>query len=362
MKPNRFSIDAASSVARPGCRGMRAAPVARSDNYDATALYLEPHASSDDHAVPYDHWLAVTGGSGSVSIGDESQPVRAGDSVLLPAGMFHRMWTEQNEMVALALAFRLAPGPELVRVPDRLALARNAAERFVLIARRSIEERGRFTVALSGGSTPRELYALLAAPDFASQVDWTRVHVFWGDERAVPPDSPESNYRTAREQLGHLPIPADQVHRIMGEEEPGQAALDYEQTLREMLTPALVPPPSNAEGAGEGIPCLDLVLLGLGANGHTASLFPHGAALRETRRWVVAEYVPEVGMHRITLTPSILSAAENILFLVAGADKALTVQAVLRGPYRPDELPAQLIQPEQGHLVWLLDREAASAL
>ncbi len=342
---------------------MRAAPVARGETYDATALYFSPGASSDDHAVPYDHWLAVSRGSGWASIGDASQPVSAGDALLLPAGMFHRMWTEQDEMDALALTFQLAPGPELVRVPDRAALARNAAERFVLIARQAIQESGRFTVALSGGSTPRELYALLATPEFAQQVDWTRVHVFWGDERAVPPDSPESNYRMAREQLAGLPIPADQVYRIMSEEEPAQAALEYEQTLREMLVPTLAPPPLSAvEGQVEVMPCLDLVLLGLGANGHTASLFPHAAALHETRRWVVAEYIPEVGMYRITLTAPILNAAEHILFLVAGADKAQTVQAVLRGPYSPEDLPAQLVQPQHGHLVWLLDRKAASAL
>ncbi len=342
---------------------MRAAPVARSDTYDATVLYFAPGASSDDHAVPYDHWLAVTRGSGWVSIGDESQPTRAGDAFLLPAGMFHRIWTEQEELEALALSFRLAPGPELVRVPDRAALARNAAERLVQIARRAIQETGRFSVALSGGSTPRELYALLATPEFADQVDWKRVHVFWGDERAVPPDSPDSNYRMAREEFAHLPIPAGQVHRIMGEEEPGQAALEYEQTLRERLAPTFAPPPPlPGEAQADVMPCLDLVLLGLGANGHTASLFPHGAALQETRRWVVAEYVAEVGMHRITLTAPILNAASHVIFLVAGADKAPAVQAVLRGPYRPQELPAQLIQPERGHLIWLLDGAAASAL
>ncbi len=351
MQPNRFSPDTAQPVARPDSKGLRSAPVAHNETSDATALYFTPFASSDDHAAPFDQWFAVLRGAGRVSLGDQTLAVRAGDAIFLPGGIFHRLWTEAEEMDAMALAFQLQRGPELVRDPDRTALARNAAQRFVRMARQAIAEHGQFSVALSGGSTPRELYALLAQPEFAGQVNWERVHVFWGDERDVPSDDPASNYRMAFETLGQLPIPAQQVHRIPTELGPEKAAVAYEQTLREFF-----------QVEGDHSPNFDLVLLGLGANGHTASLFPQSPALQETTHWVISQYVDEVKMHRITLTAPILNAAENILFLVTGTDKAETVHAVLRGEYRPDFLPAQLIQPTHGLVVWLLDRGAASRL
>jgi 6-phosphogluconolactonase len=351
MQPNRFSPDVATPITRPDCKGLRAAPIAHSETADATVLYFASATSSDDHAVPYDHWFAVLRGAGRISIRDQSQAVRAGDVVLLPAGVFHRLWTEGEEMDALALVFQLQPGPELVRVPDRTALARNAAERFVMLARQAIAEHRRFSVALSGGSTPQELYALLAQPEFAGQVNWERVHVFWGDERDVPSEDLESNYRMAFETLGRLPIPASQVHRIPTELGSEQAATAYEHALRDFF-----------KVEGDHFPSFDLVLLGMGANGHTASLFPHSPALNETTHWVVSQYVDEVKMNRITLTAPILNAADNILFLVSGQDKAETVHAVLRGEYRPNSLPAQLIQPTHGQVVWLLDWAAASRL
>jgi 6-phosphogluconolactonase len=251
--------------------------------------------------------------------------------------------------------------PEIVIVSDRAALARDAAQRFVALARESIAARERFTVALSGGSTPRDLYVLLATPEFSALVDWSRVHFFWGDERAVPPDHPDSNYRMVYEALlSRVNPPASNVHRIRAELPPADAAREYEQALREFFCPHPSPPLSKT---GEGTwPRFDLILLGLGANGHTASLFPHTHVLHEIARWVAAEYIDEIKMDRITLTAPVINAAANILFLVAGADKAATVRAVLRGAYRPDELPAQLIQPTSGHVVWLLDREAASQL
>ncbi|MBI4785507.1 MAG: 6-phosphogluconolactonase [Chloroflexi bacterium] len=299
--------------------------------------------------------------------------------------------------------------PEIVVVPDPAALARQAAERFVALARQAIAHRERFSVALSGGSTPRDLYALLAAPEFAAQVDWARVYFFWGDERAVPPDDPASNFRMAYETLlSRVPAPPENIFRIPAEKEPQQAAREYDGTLREFFkwdaspskegaergqtrTPSVIArrrfgptkqssirelkiasqkplamtspnPRSSALVRVPYFPRLDLILLGLGANGHTASLFPHTAVLRVTTRWVEAEYVAEVKMNRITLTAPVINAARNILFLVSGADKAQTVHAVLRGEYRPDDLPAQLIQPTDGALVWLLDRAAASAL
>jgi 6-phosphogluconolactonase len=261
--------------------------------------------------------------------------------------------------------------PEIVIVSDRAALARDAAQRFVALTRESIAARQRFTVALSGGSTPRDLYLLLATLEFSAQVDWSRAHFFWGDERAVPPDHPDSNYRMANEVLlSHVKPPMQNVHRIRAELPPDDAAREYEQMLREFFYPhpSSPSPPLRAgdlrpSSTGEGAwPSFDLILLGLGANGHAASLFPHTHVLHETTRWVAAEYIDEVKMWRITLTAPVINAAANILWLVAGADKAATVRAVLRGAYRPEELPAQLIQPTSGHAVLLLDRAAASHL
>jgi 6-phosphogluconolactonase len=268
---------------------------------------------------------------------------------------------------------------DLIRLPDRAALARNAAERFVALAREAIAARGRCAVALSGGSTPRDLYARLASPEFAAHIDWTRAHFFWGDERAVPPDHPESNYCMANETLlSRVKLPAQNIHRILAEQNPVDAARAYEETLRRFFdldadergqtrTKEKHPRSSAATlaphaSAGVRVPSFDLILLGLGANGHTASLFPHTQLLHETTRWVAAAYIDEVKMWRITLTAPVINAAANILWLVAGADKAATVRAVLRGDHRPDDLPAQLIQPTNGRAVWLLDRDAASEL
>ncbi len=243
-------------------------------------------------------------------------------------------------------------GAKIVIVSDRAALARNAAERFVSIADEAIRARGRFSVALSGGSTPRDLHTLLATPEFAGRVDWTRVHVFWGDERAVPPDDPASNYRMAQETLlSRVSVPPGNVHRIMGELDPQLAAREYAAVLESFFR--LVQ---------NELARFDLILLGMGSNGHTASLFPHTALLDDTSDLVAAGYIAEVNMNRITLTAPVINAAEHILLLVAGADKAATVRAVLRGAYRPADLPVQLIHPIHGELVWLLDRPAASDL
>jgi 6-phosphogluconolactonase len=252
--------------------------------------------------------------------------------------------------------------PEIIRVPDRAALARQAAARFAALAREAMTARGRFAVALSGGSTPRDLYARLATPEFATQVDWARVHFFWGDERAVPPDHPDSNYRMAYETLlARVQPPAQNIHRIRAELPPADAARAYEETLRGFFEPPGTPRQISAN-SGVDLPRFDLILLGLGANGHTASLFPHAQLLHETTRWVAAEYIDEVKMWRITLTAPVINAAMNIVWLVVGADKAPTVRAVLRGEYRPDDLPAQLIQPTHGRAVWLLDQAAAGEL
>ncbi len=237
--------------------------------------------------------------------------------------------------------------------PDAEALAQAAAALFVELAEDAQRTRGRFSVALAGGSTPRGTYALLASTAFAPRVDWSRVHVFWGDERCVPPEHPQSNYRMARETLlDHVPIPAANVHRIPCEQAPTQAAAAYERTLQEFF--ALAP--------GEGVPQFDLILLGMGDDGHTASLFPGTAALHERRRWVVAHYVAKLQAWRVTLTPVVLNAARHVAFLVAGAGKAARLREVLRGSYQPDVLPAQVVQPASGRLVWLVDAAAATLL
>ncbi|MBI1800923.1 MAG: 6-phosphogluconolactonase [Chloroflexi bacterium] len=241
-----------------------------------------------------------------------------------------------------------------VRVyPDAAALARAAAEQIAAIAGEAIATGGRFSIALSGGSTPRAVYTLLASAAFAGRVDWARAHLFFGDERCVPPDHADSNYRMASETLlNHIAAPPDQVHRIRGELSPPTAAAEYEQVLREFVV-------------GSAAPRLDLILLGMGADGHTASLFPGAAALRETERWVVAvEHTqpPPPLVARVTITPPVLAAAAHVVFLVSGADKAERLRLVLTGPDQPDILPAQLARPSNGTLLWLVDAPAASSL
>jgi 6-phosphogluconolactonase len=225
-----------------------------------------------------------------------------------------------------------------------------AATRIVEVGGAAIARAGRFTLVLAGGSTPRALYALLASERFAKRVDWSRVHFFWGDERCVPPDHAESNYRMARETLldAVAPPPAN-VYRMRGEEEPKKAAADYESLLHRFFD---VP----SDGAA---PRFDLVLLGMGANGHTASLFPGTPPLHEKKRWVMANHVGNIGAWRLTLTPVVINAAANIIFLVAGAEKAARLQEVLHGNLDPDRLPAQLVHPAHGDLRWMVDAAAA---
>lgn len=245
----------------------------------------------------------------------------------------------------------------VVVLPTRDALMRTAAGRFVSAAAEAIKACGRFTLALSGGSTPKSLYALLATDPYASRVDWSRIHVFWGDERCVPPESPASNYRMACEALlDHVPVPEKNVHRIRGEDDPAAAAAAYERLLREMFR-APVGQPQTTTGAR-----FDLVLLGMGEDGHTASMLPGSAAVRETCRWVMAEHVAAVPMSRVTLTPVVINAAAEVVFLVSGREKAATLRRVLEGPYQPDALPAQMIAPRAGRLRWLADAGAAANL
>ncbi len=243
--------------------------------------------------------------------------------------------------------------PEIQISPDPAALAEEAARRFVAAAAAASAARGRFTVALSGGSTPRALLRLLAAPPYRDRVAWDRVHVAWGDERCVPPDDEQSNYRMAREALlDHVPIPHEQIYRIPAEEPDHEvAARVYDATLRRLFNP----------DPGEW-PRFDLIHLGLGAEGHTASLFPGSPALDERDRLVAAPWVAKLSAHRITLTPPVINAAREVAFLVAGAEKAAIVRTLLRGPRDPAEYPAQIVAPTDGCLTWLLDRAAAAHL
>lgn len=242
--------------------------------------------------------------------------------------------------------------PEVTRLASPLAVAEAAAARIADAIRRAVDRRGRARLALSGGKTPRETYARLARAPHLDQVPWQQVDVFWGDERCVPPDHAESNYRLALEALlFHVPIPKRNVHRMRGEIDPAAAAREYEVTLR---TACGAPP--------REIPRLDAVLLGLGGDGHTASLFPGSPALAEPERLALATYVQKLHGWRITLTPRTLNAARNLLFLVTGAEKAATVREVLQGPRDPARLPAQVIHPADGRVEWLLDDDAAKLL
>jgi 6-phosphogluconolactonase len=233
-------------------------------------------------------------------------------------------------------------------------LAREAAAEFVRQATEAAQSKGRFTVALSGGSTPRSLYSLLATDaTWRAQVPWDRVHLFWGDERHVPPEHADSNYRMTHEALlSKISIPPANVHRIKSEHpEASRAANEYEQTLREFF-----------QLKGGEFPRFDLALLGLGPDGHTASLFPGTEALREQQRLVVANWVEKLNTYRITLTPPVLNRAASVIFLVSGEEKAETLRAVLEDEAQPERLPAQLIRPVNGRLLWIVDRAAARLL
>jgi 6-phosphogluconolactonase len=227
-----------------------------------------------------------------------------------------------------------------------------AAEEVVRTANEAVAQRGRFTIALSGGSTPKNLYNLLAT-NARTALPWDRMFFFWGDERHVPPTDPDSNYRMADEiMLSKIPVPPGNVFRIKTEN-PDAAAVaeNYEQTLRKFF-----------ELQPEQVPILDLILLGMGPDGHTASLFPGTAALKEKSRLVVANWVEKMKTHRITLTLPVLNAAHCVTFLVSGTDKASVLHAVLEENVPGEQYPSKLVKPSDGKLIWLLDRAAASQL
>ena len=237
---------------------------------------------------------------------------------------------------------------------DAETLSRAAAREFIALCRQAVDARGRFTVALAGGSTPRRVYELLADHEHCDQVDWTRVEFFWGDERAVPPEHPDSNYgMAAAALLGKLDLRPEQVHRIQAERPDREsAARDYEVEIAGVFG-------VSPEGP---LPPFDLILLGMGRDGHTASLFPCAEAVHERRRQVVRNYVVKLQAERITLTFPMINRARDIRVVVAGAEKAPALKDVLEGPHDPERLPSQLLSPVAGRLGWLVDRAAANAL
>lgn len=243
-------------------------------------------------------------------------------------------------------------GCNILAFPDT-SLFCEAAKRVVELARGAIAERGRFMAALCGGNDPGPLYALLATPEWSSQIDWTRTHIFWGDERFVPPDNDASNFRMVNEALlSHVTVPPQNVHRVLTELGTAQeAAAAYEQTLKEAFSLR-----------DKEFPQFDLMLLGVGENGHTASLFPYSALLDEKERLVASEFVKEVDQWRITMTLPVINNSREVLFLATGARKAEIVNDVLAGRFSPRQYPAQLVRPKSGKLVWLLDTPAASRL
>lgn len=243
-------------------------------------------------------------------------------------------------------------GGEIVVCPDAADFGRRAAEEFVGAAERAIAAAGRFSVALAGGSTPRSLYGLLAEAPWRNRIDWSRCHFFWGDERCVPPDHPDSNYRMARESLlSRVPLANENVHRMAGEKAPDSAAREYEQTLRTFFGVT-----------GSRWPRFDLILLGIGEDGHTASLFPGSEALAESRRLVVAPYVEKLRSHRLTLTLPVINAAAQVMFLVSGESKSSMVGAILNNETNTETLPVKRVNPKSGRLLWLVDQEAAGSL
>jgi len=238
---------------------------------------------------------------------------------------------------------------QIIIVKDEETLIQETVDRFIRLSRESIHKRGLFSAALSGGSTPKPVYHALGAPENQKKLQWDSIHLFWGDERHVPPDHAESNYRMVKEQLLEVTsIPETNIHRVPAEMEVRMAAFSYEETLRRFF-----PDPW---------PRFDLILLGMGRDGHTASLFPHSAGLNEEHRWFIANFAPEQGVWRLTLSKNAINAARNILVLVQGEGKAGVLKELFDEVKEPEEQPIRLISPVDGKMVWLLDENAAQKL
>ncbi len=235
--------------------------------------------------------------------------------------------------------------------PNTESMIKAGANLFMDLASTAISDRGSFSVVLSGGATPQPLFKFLAADKSADLLDWSRIHFFWGDERTVPPDNPESNYRQAYQTLlGPRLIQPGNIHRIKGELDPVKAASLYQKEISDWTQAS---PPS-----------FDLVTLGMGEDGHTASLFPGTKVVSNPGdfQWVAANQVPQQDTWRITFTPQLINAARTVLFLVSGQNKAKTLKRILEEPFQPEIYPAQLIKPDPGKLIWLVDQAAASNL
>ncbi len=241
-----------------------------------------------------------------------------------------------------------AARPQVQVLADPEALSHSAANLVSAIIE-AAAAKGTVSVALSGGSTPRRLYTLLGEAPWRERIEWKRVHLFWADERCVPPDHNESNYRLVAETfLSRVDLPEDHIHRIRGEEEPELAARVYEEELRRFSRP-------------EALPVFDLILLGAGEDGHTASLFPGSPALREKKRFAVPVYCEAPKHSRITLTLPVLNRAAHVLFLASGRAKAAVVHEIVEDG-NPKQYPAGLVQPVSGAVTWMIDREAAGLL
>jgi 6-phosphogluconolactonase len=237
-------------------------------------------------------------------------------------------------------------------VPDESALAHALAGRFVALAGTALGERGRFNVALAGGSTPKAAYALLAAAPLRDALDWSRVRFFFGDERCVPPQDDQSNYKMAKlSLLDALGIPSGSVFRMRGEDEPAAAARAYAEVLAAELAPD-----------GDGTPALDLVMLGMGPDGHTASLFPGADPFTDDDRLVRAPYVAKFSAYRLTVTPRVLNAGRDVIVATAGEAKADALRAVLGATPDPSAYPIAVLRPKSGRLTWLVDEAAAAKL
>ncbi len=238
--------------------------------------------------------------------------------------------------------------------PDPAALARRAAQYFVEMASEAADAYGRARIAISGGTTPKAVFELLADPSqpWRTRMPWDKLDLYWVDERSVPPNHVDSNYRMTREALlSHVPLRPGQIHRIKGELDPQAAASRYETELRSSF---------HLEGAES--PRFDLVALGMGKDGHTASLFPHTEAIHEINRLAVAYHVPQLDAWRVTLTWPVINHARSVFFLVSGEDKASILPEVLIGPCDSERLPSQLIWPSSGILTFILDKAAAALL
>jgi 6-phosphogluconolactonase len=243
---------------------------------------------------------------------------------------------------------------EIQIVENGEAVSRAAAEMMVSLALEKLKSKESFAVALSGGSTPKNMFAILAnEAALRNRMPWDRVHFFWGDERHVAPDHTDSNFRMTNEaMLSRVPVPPENIHRIRAENpDAGKAAEDYEQELRGFF-----------KLEAEQLPAFDCVFLGMGPDGHTASLFPATKALHERKQLVVPNWVDKFQSFRITLTAPVLNNADTVIFLVSGEEKAEPLRVVLEGQKQTDRFPSQLIEPTHGKLLWIVDRAAAGLL